>query len=85
MHPSLTSFDFRYIQLAINVPTLSTLLYIWSDILNSTLSLFWASLVHKSSRKGFSEANIHRCENAKVSLQDHSRVTALALVQREGD
>ena len=50
MHPSLTSFDFRYIQLAINVPTLSTLLYIWSDILNSTLSLFWASPVYKSSR-----------------------------------
>ena len=81
----MTSFDFRYIQLAINVPTLSTVLYIWSDISHHFIfsqQVRW--FVHASVKESFKLKDSSETVD-KPLLQDHSRVAALALVERKGD
>ena len=68
----LTRDAFRYIQLAINVPTVSTLLYIWFQSFFSANILYFQHIV--------------RIVVVRIPLfQDHSRVIALAVVKRKGD
>ena len=60
-------FIFRYIQLAINVPTLSTLLYIWLDI-HPIFELFWGILVEAFCEFS-STMNCIRCRIIPESLR----------------
>ena len=68
----VTRDAFRYIQLAINVPTVSALLYIWFQSFFSANILYFQHIV--------------RGVVVRIPLfQDHSRIVALAVVKRKGD